>query len=439
MERFDVINIRILSNIPRFSGGTGIGVEDELKQFLSNCDFISESLNGSEYDTKTFLSGIKTRLYGDAHRLIACTEATTFAELKALLSDTYISDKSVAEMNQEFYNCVQGHLESTRTYFRRLKGYLEDRKMFLRNTFPEYNEAMLSYQEFEAILVFKRGTSNSGLQKHLLMSPAETLAALEVEAYTFEDAERQLLAGYAREKSPSTATTFQEITNYSRHTNSFCNYNGYARNINEILNTSTDHINKNQKQTSIDHLGNHSKVSGYKRVNIFEKSLPTKRSKCSNDQTKKVCSQTILRNIEIARDEFIQFLPQSDSGTIPMNSDIGFAGMVPQIDVILQGFGRESVECHRDVPIFEAMDQPNEAQGPVPLFDNCLRTERCHADNGSQMVELCGHTISERTYASKPRTNRWIALSIASRKYIRSYDMRRAKEAHLNGVRLLYE
>lgn len=273
MNRFDIINRRVLANIPTFSGFIGSVVEDELKQFIIQCDYIFESLNGSVYDADIFLSVVKDRLYGDSHKLIIRKDVNTFAEFKALLRSKY-SNKTMAEMNQEFYNCVQGHQESTRIFFSRLMGYWQERKKFLLNKFPENKGDLISNQELEAINVFKRGTSNSGLRQHLLINPIVSLADLKEVACSYEEAERQLGAGYVREKSFANANAVRDNLRYS---NSF----------------------------SIRKLD-------CKNFNNQDFAIPAMFSK-SEIEINERCPQTCLDNIEKTREKFIQFVPQLDS------------------------------------------------------------------------------------------------------------------------------
>lgn len=200
MDRFDIINRRIRKNIPIFSGGSGLEVSKELDKFLSICEYIFQSLNETAEEKNIFLSGIKCMLYGDAYELMKLYAIKTYPEFKKVLSNAYIRKKTISETNRELYNCVQLTQETTREYFRRLRGHLQESKNLLTEKYPINNEALLSNQELQACIIFKRGTKNIGLRNYLLDNSAVTLSDLESVAHTYEEAERELWGEYVREE-----------------------------------------------------------------------------------------------------------------------------------------------------------------------------------------------------------------------------------------------
>lgn len=188
-NRFDIVNKRINANIPRFEGGPY--VEEHLVTFLKNCDFVLDSLDGDAIDIGHFMVGLRNRFEKDAYQLIINSNVVTYEALKKLLRETYKPEKTLAEINHAFFNCKQSPDEQMTTFFRRLHTLLNESKRLLTAKFPHNNEGLIQNQEEEAINVFKRGITNKGLKQHLLMSPAATLADLEIEAKAYENAEKQ--------------------------------------------------------------------------------------------------------------------------------------------------------------------------------------------------------------------------------------------------------
>lgn len=192
MERFDIVNKRVIANIQVFNGGTGENVRNELKIFLDNCKFVQNSLEDTQADRTHFLAGLKSRFRGDAYELVKKSNPITFDLLETLLLDTYLPERTLAEVSQALYSCKQNVGETTRCFLRRLKNQLADIKALLERMFPANNQALIAYQEQEAIDIFKRGTRNAGLRQHLLLSAAGTLNDLGAAAKLYEDAERKL-------------------------------------------------------------------------------------------------------------------------------------------------------------------------------------------------------------------------------------------------------
>lgn len=284
-------------------------------------------------------------------------------------------------MNQEFYHCSQGSQETTRN-FRRLKGFFEERKKFLIKKFPINYGDLITNQEFEAVLVFKRGTRNSGLREYLLMSPAITLAASEVEAYTFEEAERQLWAGYVREKSPTI-----ENPNYFRNANSLDKCSKHVCIGNQVLRTSADQIIVDKLHVDADHF--HSEVllsrpgvSSSGGGIACESSLPVEHGRCvSNDRTDGLCPQTFYRNIEVAEPKIVRCAPPDSVPIFETDQIENLTGLVsiPRLDCTLIAVGSD--EHVESVGFVGRVEQSSPEQ--------LLRIEG----------EFCGHTIGERNYA----------------------------------------
>lgn len=137
---------------------------------------------------------MKTKFIGNAYQLVNSTSPNTYEDLKKLLISTYVPKKSRAELNTLFYNCVQGLDEPTCDYFRRLKGHLHEIREILTAKF-EGNEALTAMHESEAIDIFKRGSNNTGLKKHLIMDESQTLAELKIVVNKYENSERQSATG----------------------------------------------------------------------------------------------------------------------------------------------------------------------------------------------------------------------------------------------------
>lgn len=231
LNRFDIINRRVIANVQMFEGGSGPHVEDQLDAFLTNCDYVLQSLNGDE-EIQYFMGGLKTRFAKDAYQLINNANMQTYGELKILLKDTYKPEKTMAELNHAFYNCRQKPDEKTSNYFRRLQTILNEAKKIIRIRFPQHTEGLIQNQEIEAMNVFKRGTINPGLGQHLLLSPATTMAELELAAKTYEDAEKQVASGFFHMGSNAQALTVNQYNNNNNYgyTNRTAGHNNMQHN-----------------------------------------------------------------------------------------------------------------------------------------------------------------------------------------------------------------
>lgn len=195
MDRFDIVNKRVIANVPIFNGGVGTNVRGELKIFLDNCQFIIDSLQDTDDDRGFLLAGVKSRFRGDAYELVNKSNPTTYALLRTLLTDTYAPERTLAEVSRTLYACRQSTNETTRCYLRKLKNHLADIKALLVLKFPANNVALIAYQEQEAMDIFKRGIKNANLRQHLLLSEALTLNDLGIAAMVYEEAERKLFTG----------------------------------------------------------------------------------------------------------------------------------------------------------------------------------------------------------------------------------------------------
>lgn len=76
LSRFDIINRRVIANIPRFKGGSGPLVEEALDTFLTNCDYILDSLEGGEDVYRAYF-------------LASNANIATYQDLQKLLRETY--------------------------------------------------------------------------------------------------------------------------------------------------------------------------------------------------------------------------------------------------------------------------------------------------------------------------------------------------------------
>lgn len=203
MAGFDMVNKRINANIPIFSGGSNETAKSELKVFLNQCDYIMNSLERNEANIAFFLQGLLGRFRGIAYDIVTKANPANYGALKKLLQDLYLPTKTMSEVNQALYSCKQKSNESTREFVVRINGHLEDAKTLLRAKFPEHNDSLIANIEAEAVNVFKRGTSNVGMKQHLLLNDAATLDILAAAAYTYEDTERQISAGFVYQAQAS--------------------------------------------------------------------------------------------------------------------------------------------------------------------------------------------------------------------------------------------
>lgn len=261
VNRFDIVNKRVIANIPKFEGGQGAHVEDQLDSFITNCDYVLESLDNNDEDRRIFFAGLKNRFEKDAYHLVVNANVTTYEQLKAMLNATYKPKKTMAEVNQAFYNCRQQSGERTSNYFRRLQTHLNDCKKLLRAKFPENNDALINNQELEAINIFKRGTTNAGLRQHLILNGSTTLADLEIAARAYEDAEKQITSGFFHEDNNAQVFAVNSNgrnggnQNTTNNSNSFPNayYNqGYSNNQDNYT-VSRNNNQQRQDQRNVSH------------------------------------------------------------------------------------------------------------------------------------------------------------------------------------------
>lgn len=228
-NRFDIVNKRVIANIPKFEGGQGAHVEDQLDSFITNCDYVLESLDNNDEDRRIFFAGLKNRFEKDAYHLVVNANVTTYEQLKAMLNATYKPKKTMAEVNQAFYNCRQQSGERTSNYFRRLQTHLNDCKKLHRAKFPENNDALINNQELEAINIFKRGATNAGLRQHLILNGATTLAELEIAARAYEDAEKQIMSGFFHEENNAQVFAINSNGNNGGNQNTTNNSNSFPK------------------------------------------------------------------------------------------------------------------------------------------------------------------------------------------------------------------
>lgn len=194
MDPYDVAIKRINALIPNFSGESNTNKKFELQRFLDCCDGVHQSFAADSQELNHFLAALKTKFIGPAYGLVNSAEINSYAELKRLLTETYLPKKSMAELNKLFYGCTQGLEEPTSEYFRRLKGHLHEIMENLTATFGA-NPILRQTQEVEAVNIFKRGSNNIGLRRQLIMDTSATLAELEVVVNQYEKAEKQITAG----------------------------------------------------------------------------------------------------------------------------------------------------------------------------------------------------------------------------------------------------
>lgn len=216
MEPFDLVNKRIIANIPIFSGNPSEFIRNELKVFLEACEYVLNSLNGDAPNVQHFYRGLKGRFRGPAYEVVTKSNPADLEALSTLLKNLYAPPKTMSEINQAMYSCKQRQSESTREYIVRLNGHLGDAKAYLRGKFPQNNGALIENLEKEAINVFKRGASSVGMKQHLLLNAAATLHDLATDAMNYEDVERQVSNGYVcqdREMKINTISNPQSCNN----------------------------------------------------------------------------------------------------------------------------------------------------------------------------------------------------------------------------------
>ena len=108
-----------LKFIPEFSGK-----RDELHKFINCCDLLDQNYN--ELDSILFINIIKSKLTGAAYNVTKHKEFNTWDELKEILRDQFLEQRTYAQLQTDLVTSKQGLRESVRAYANRIEKLLSD-------------------------------------------------------------------------------------------------------------------------------------------------------------------------------------------------------------------------------------------------------------------------------------------------------------------------
>lgn len=179
---FDELNKVVKNYVPMFSGGHGEEVPIDLNRFLDSCQKLSSQATLAEMVHLPDL--FVTRTEKDAFQKIQVGRATSFAEIKEILTKAYIPSKTIQELTNELNEITQSVGEPTPTYLNRLerKYHLARVTIFANETNIHERSSGMKNLERAAVHTLIYGVLSERLRGRLLAMGIADLGVMMNEA-----------------------------------------------------------------------------------------------------------------------------------------------------------------------------------------------------------------------------------------------------------------